>query len=332
MDDVILDLPLIGRIVLTLEDLIVIFATLFAVLVVTAAWSAFLPKKDTTERAKELIDRRQRLRDEALQMANDRRRRKNVRAIGAMRTIVDRFKLFSAMQAEQRAMLLARAGFRSNDAVIVFLFAKFVMPGVAAALAAFLFFVVRIYDASQTTLIVLTVLATFLGFYAPDVYIKNLTQKRQELLQKGLPDSLDLMVICAEAGLSLDATMNRVASEIEQAWFEMADELNLTALEIGFLPDRRQALENLANRTGLAGIRAMVNTLTQTERYGTPLADSLRVLAAELRQERLMKAEEKAARLPATLTVPMIVFILPPLFIVLIGPAILRVMDMFREL
>ena len=151
-------------------------------------------------------------------------------------------------------------------------------------------------------------------------------------MKKGLPDALDLMVICAEAGLSMDATMERVSDELQATWPLVSDELGLTSIEIGFMPDRKQALENLTRRTGLSGFRAMVNTLAQTERYGTPLAESLRVLAAELRTERLMKAEEKAARLPATLTVPLILFILPPLFIVLIGPAILRVADMFSNL
>jgi tight adherence protein C len=127
--------------------------------------------------------------------------------------------------------------------------------------------------------------------------------------------------------LSLDATLQRVSRELGRTWPELADEFSLTAVEIGFMPDRRQALENLSVRCFLPGIRAMVNTLSQTEKYGTPLSESLRVLSAELRTERMLKAEEKAARLPATLTVPMILFILPPLFVVLIGPAILSVGD-----
>jgi tight adherence protein C len=142
-----------------------------------------------------------------------------------------------------------------------------------------------------------------------------------------LPDGLDLLVICAEAGLSLDAALNRVSRELGLSSPDLADELGLTAVELGFLPNRRQALMNLTKRTNLPPIRGVVNTLVQTERYGTPLAHSLRVLSAEFREERMLKAEEKAAKLPATLTVPMILFILPTLFCVLIGPAIIQVLD-----
>ncbi len=144
---------------------------------------------------------------------------------------------------------------------------------------------------------------------------------------RGLPDGLDLMVICAEAGLSLDASLNRIAQEIGPSAPELADELALTAVELSFLPERRQALVNLENRSSLPAIRGVVNTLVQTEKYGTPLSQSLRVLSNEFRDTRMLRAEEKAARLPATLTVPMILFILPTLFIVLVGPAMIDVYD-----
>ena len=166
-----------------------------------------------------------------------------------------------------------------------------------------------------------------LGFFAPELYVSNLTSKRQLALSKGLPDALDLLVICAESGLALDVALERVANEIGGANAELGEELELTAIELGFLPERRHALLNLNRRTNLPAVRGVVNTLLQTEKYGTPLSQSLRVLANEFRDQRLLRAEEKAARLPATLTVPMIVFILPVLFVVLIGPAIISVMD-----
>ena len=147
-----------------------------------------------------------------------------------------------------------------------------------------------------------------------------------------MPDGFDLLVICAEAGLSLDAALERVSRELADASPELADELGLAAVELSFLPDRTKALENLAERVPLPGMRALINTLVQTERYGTPLSQSLRVLSAELRHERMMRAEEKAARLPAILTLPMIVFIMPALFIVLIGPAILQVIDQLAKM
>ena len=173
--------------------------------------------------------------------------------------------------------------------------------------------------------------AALLGFYAPNIYLKNVAGKRAKQLQLALPDGLDLMVICAEAGLSLDATLLRVARELAASWPELAEEFALTAAELTFMPDRRLAFENLNNRTDSDAIRAVVNTLQQTAKFGTPLAHSLRILANDSRTARMTRAEEKAARLPAMLTVPMILFILPTLFIVLLGPAAINIMDTFSK-
>jgi tight adherence protein C len=170
-----------------------------------------------------------------------------------------------------------------------------------------------------------------LGFYAPTIYLRNAAAKRAKQIQLALPDGLDLMVICAEAGLSLDATLIRVSRELSHGSPELAEELAITAAELTFLPERRMAFDNLNARTNSDGIRAVVNTLQQTAKFGTPLAQSLRVLANEMRTARMTRAEEKAARLPALLTVPMIVFILPTLFIVLLGPAALGVIDTFAH-
>jgi tight adherence protein C len=222
---------------------------------------------------------------------------------------------------------LAPAGLRSRDAVVVFLLFKLAMPVICGAAAFVLLYPMAITELAPALKLLIVLGATGLGFFAPEMYVSNITTKRQLALGKGLPDALDLLVICAESGLSLDAGLERVAGEIGNANTELAEELSLTSVELGFLPERRQALQNLNRRTAMASIRGVVNTLLQTEKYGTPLSQSLRVLANEFRDQRMMRAEEKAARLPATLTVPMIVFILPTLFIVLIGPAILSVMD-----
>ena len=323
-------IPIIG--VIGLEESILVLAVVSAILFVLAVWSATLPRGESTRRAKELMDRRAALKRQQMEAASGRKRRKSIQGIGFMRKVVGRLKLFSRMKASERQMILSRAGFRSNDAVIVYLFAKLVCPIGMAALGVFLFFGARIYDASQPILVICVALTAVLGFFLPDIYITNETQKRRELLHKALPDGIDLAVICAEAGLSLDASLTRVALELDRSWPDLGEEFGLAAVELGFVQDRREALDNLANRTGLPGMRALVNTLIQTERYGTPLADSLRVLAAELRHERLMKAEEKAARLPATLMVPLILFILPPLFVVLIGPASLSLIEVFSTL
>jgi len=169
------------------------------------------------------------------------------------------------------------------------------------------------------------------GFYAPIIYLRNVAAKRAKGIKLALPDGLDLMVICAEAGLSLDATLARVSRELGNGSPELGEELAMTAAELTFLPDRRLAFDNLNARTNSDGIRAVVNTLQQTAKFGTPLAQSLRVLAAEMRAARMTRAEEKAARLPALLTVPMILFILPTLFIVLLGPAALGIIDTFAH-
>jgi tight adherence protein C len=176
----------------------------------------------------------------------------------------------------------------------------------------------------------LTVAAVLVGSYkAPDLWLSNKVKKRSHAVRKGLPDALDLLVICAEAGLTVDAAFGRVARELGKAYPELGDECGLTAIELGFLNERRQAFENLATRVDLEAVRGVVTTMIQTEKYGTPLASALRVLSAEFRNDRMMRAEEKAARLPAIMTVPLILFILPTLFIVILGPAACSIKDSF---
>ena len=171
--------------------------------------------------------------------------------------------------------------------------------------------------------------AAVLGFFAPDVFIKNLIKKRQHQMELGLPDALDLLVICAEAGLSLDASLVRVSRELELTWPELSEEFGITAAELTYLPGAQSGVRQPQRPHQMGSVRGVVNTLLQTAKFGTPLAQSLRILAAEFREDRITRAEEKAARLPAMLTVPMILFILPTLFIVLLGPAILGVVDTF---
>ena len=167
------------------------------------------------------------------------------------------------------------------------------------------------------------------GYKGPEMFLKNKAKKRTDAIRKGLPDALDLLVICAEAGLTVDAAFNRVAKELGRAYPELGDEFALTAIELSFLTERRQAFENFAYRVDLDAVKGVVTTMIQTERYGTPLASALRVLSAEFRNERMMRAEEKAARLPAIMTVPLILFILPVLFIVILGPAACSIADAF---
>jgi len=308
------------------ESLVVLLAALTAFVSAFAVWSALLHRDPAARRAEFIASQREALRAGVL---TQRRRKEPDQSMTMMRQVVDRLQLMKSTQAEKIKTNLARAGWRTNDAVVRYLFMKLALPFAFGGIALFLVYGLNFGDLESTQKLIATLVAVILGAYFPDIIIKNAATKRQKEIQKSLPDALDLMVICAEAGLSMDATLMRVADEMASSAPEMSDEYSLTSLELGFLAERQKALDNMANRCNLQAVRGMVNTMMQAERYGTPLAHSLRVLSQESRDDRMLRAEEKAARLPALLTVPMIVFILPPLFIVLLGPAILDVMDNF---
>ncbi|HYE00748.1 MAG TPA: type II secretion system F family protein [Alphaproteobacteria bacterium] len=247
-----------------------------------------------------------------------------------VKAVLARFNLSRGASADDVYDRLVRAGIRSRDAAAVFLALQLGAPLLFAGLA-FVGQPLLLGEPSGLGRLMGPVLCGAVGGLLPSFALRQMTARRQDRLRRGLPDALDLLVICAEAGLSLDAALTRVGRELAPTWPALADELTLTAREIGFLPNRRDALHNLTRRTDLASIRGVVNTLAQTERYGTPLAQSLRVLAAEFRDDRMMRAEEKAAKLPAILTVPLILFIMPALFIVLLGPAMIEVIRTFNS-
>jgi tight adherence protein C len=310
---------------LTADNLLLVLMTAVAFMTVLAVWYGLIERDPMERRARVLADRRAELRGSMLKARDPHRRKRE--SLSFIRRVVSLLKLMQSQQSNKLSERMAHAGLRSRDAVTVFLFFKVATPVLSAAAAFVLVYVLQIGDLSPAARLCAVLGGAVLGFFMPELYVSNLTSKRQLALSKGLPDALDLLVICAESGLALDVALERVAHEIGNANSELGEELELTAIELGFLPERRQALLNLNRRTNLPAIRGVVNTLLQTEKYGTPLSQSLRVLANEFRDQRLLRAEEKAARLPATLTVPMIVFILPVLFIVLIGPAIISVMD-----
>ncbi len=310
------------------SETFIIWTTALSVFVsVFVVWQSLIAPRPLRARIKSLTERRDMLRQERLEL-----RVHPLRAgmIEIANRVVRKLSLLRTSQTRRIEDKLLHAGYRGHDAMVMYLFLKLSLPAVFGIAAVIIFYVLEIFPAPDIAKLAFSLVAVIVGAYAPDVFVSNQGQKRRQKIQKALPDGLDLMVICAEAGLSVDATLNRVSTELVSSWPEFADELGLTAIEIGFLPDRTQALSNLARRVKLDGIKGIVNTLAQTERYGTPLAQALRVLSAELRTNRLMKAEEKAARLPAVLTVPMILFIMPALFIVLIGPGALRTVDALR--
>jgi tight adherence protein C len=233
-------------------------------------------------------------------------------------------------QLKKTQIRLMQAGIRAKDLAFFIIFARFVLPvviGIAVVLSLYVFDLFP--DWGWFKRYAVTAGALIGSYKAPDIWLKNRVTKRSHAVRKGLPDALDLLVICAEAGLTVDAAFGRVAKELGKAYPELGDEFGLTAIELGFLNERRQAFENLATRVDLEAVRGVVTTMIQTEKYGTPLASALRVLSAEFRNERMMRAEEKAARLPAIMTVPLILFILPTLFIVILGPASCSISDSF---
>jgi len=256
------------------------------------------------------------------------RRRKGLREeqSAGMRSIVDRLDLRRALADDQTMNKLRMAGFRGQNPLTKFLFFRLVLPFVGFALAAFYLFVMNMLPEQPLFVkLFIAIVAAYAGFYAPVLYVSNRASKRKESIQKAWPDALDLLLICVESGMSVEAAFRRVADEIGVQSVELAEEFVLTNAELSFLQERRQAYENLANRTGLDSVKSVAQALIQAERYGTPVAHALRVLANESRDQRMNAAEKKAAALPPKLTVPMILFFLPVLFAVILGPAGIQV-------
>jgi len=300
----------------------------FAVLV--AIYAATTVRDPMVKRVKALNERREQLKAGIVASTNKRKK-----AITNRSEVADRAReLLSSLQMLQEEQVvkaqekLMQAGIRSKDMAFVVIIARFLLPVTIGGAMAILVYVIDYFPEWGAWKRYALVAGTLVLMYkAPDLFLKNRIQKRTHAIRKGLPDALDLLVICAEAGLTVDASFGRVARELGKAYPELGDEFALTSIELGFLTDRRMAFENLAKRIDLDSIRGVVTTMIQTEKYGTPLASALRVLSAEFRNERMMRAEEKAARLPAIMTVPLILFILPVLFIVILGPAACSIND-----
>ena len=246
-----------------------------------------------------------------------------------MRASTRGISLIKGRQLSETRKLLVSAGFRGRDAIVVFTFFKLVTPLIMLAGAALYVYGTNPIGKGAMLDAAAVIGAALVGSMMPEFVVKKIRKKRLESIRKALPDSLDMLVICAEAGLASDAALKRVVAETGRNASPLSEELQQTALELSFMPQRRQALENFAERAPLPSVNAFANTMIQAEKYGTPLARAFKVLSQEQRTERMLRAEEKAGRLPATMTVPMMIFILPALFIVLIGPAILDIMDNF---
>ncbi|WP_206517666.1 type II secretion system F family protein [Sphingobium algorifonticola] len=309
---------------MTATDFGTLLAALATMAVLFALYTVMTVRDPMAKRVKVLNERREQLKA-GITASTTKRRAKLVQknqATDQMRSFLSSLKVLQEDQLKDAQGQLAQAGIRSKDWAVAVIFGRMIMPivvGISAGLWLYVFDGMPEWGPMKRfgAFAVLLILA----YKAPDLYISNKITKRSKEIRKGLPDALDLLVICAEAGLTVDAAFNRVAKELGKAYPELGDEFQLTAIELSFCPERRMAFENLANRVKLDAVKGVVTTMIQTEKYGTPLASSLRVLSAEFRNERMMRAEEKAARLPAIMTVPLILFILPTLFVVILGPA-----------
>jgi tight adherence protein C len=300
----------------------------FAVFGTIVTVSAPLMESDKLKtRMKGLTVERDKLRAQqraVLEAGNPRLRQKQRGTI--YQQLVDLLNLRRLFESEGSRDLLRQAGFRNESHLITFMASRVITP-IFLGIVAFIYSNVLLADRMTPTMrMVATIGAMGLGFYLPIIIVKNYAQKRQKSIKRAWSDALDLLLICVESGMALEPSLSRVAREIGSQSIPLAEELTLTVAELSYLQDRRKALENLGKRTGLETVKSVVTSLIQSERYGTPLGSALRVLAQENRDSRMSEAEKKAAALPPKLTVPMILFFLPVIFVVLLGPAIILVM------
>jgi tight adherence protein C len=309
-----------------------VLAGIAAAAMIFAIYTAVTVRDPMAKRVKALNARRDELKSGIIK-SSGRKRQSLVRRSETTDKMKERLEGMKVLQESQVKIIqqkLAQAGYRNKELAVIVIFARMVLPIVLGFTAVVVLYWAELFPEWGSLKRFMAFAALVIaGYKGPEMFLKNKAKKRTNEIRKGLPDALDLLVICAEAGLTVDAAFNRVAKELGRAYPELGDEFALTAIELSFLTERRQAFENFAFRVDLDAVKGVVTTMIQTERYGTPLASALRVLSAEFRNERMMRAEEKAARLPAIMTVPLILFILPVLFIVILGPAACSIADAF---
>lgn len=303
-------------------------ATFMMIIVLTMP---FIQQNQMKSRLKVVAKRREEL--QALQRAKLQEKSKKAvvseSQISLMKKVVEALNLQELLEAKELKLKLAGAGYRGPSAAIIFTFLRVLTPFVLAGIAAFLLFVAKTFDVSHTMKIIITIVAFPAGFYFPHLILTSQLQARQKSFINDFPDALDLLVICVEAGLSMEAAFNRVTEEMASTAPVLSQEFGLTTAELAYLGDRALALTNFSDRMAVDSVRSLSTALIQSETYGTPLATALRVISQEQRETRMAKVEEKAASLGAKLTVPMIAFFLPVIFIVVLGPAVIQMMEQF---
>ncbi len=307
-------------------------AAVFAFATIVTLGVPMLERNTLGKRLKAVSERREELRLKHKESLGQRKggglRTESKGSTKLITEISARFNLAKLVASEGTQEKLQQAGMRGPTPVTVFNFFRFVGPPIVFVLALLYVYVIGQFSWDPMLKLATAVAAALVGYYLPDVFISNLIQRRQSSIMMAFPDALDLLLICVESGMSVEAGFSKVAAEIGQASTELAEEFALTTAELSYLPDRKQAFENLAKRCGHPGVKAVATALNQAERYGTPLGQALRICAQENREMRMQEAERKAGALPAKLTVPMILFFLPVLFVVIMAPAIIKISHM----
>jgi tight adherence protein C len=314
-----------------LPTLILFMATLTTFMVIVAIAMPYIKQYQMRSRLKAVAKRREELK--ALQLAKRRESSKKAAVsesqIGLMKKVVEMVNLQELLEAKELKLKLLGAGYRGPSAAIIFTFMRVLTPFILAGVAAFLLFVAKTFDVDHTMKIIITIVAFPAGFYFPHLILTSQLQSRQNEFIRDFPDALDLLVICVEAGLSMEGAFNRVTEEMASTAPVLSMEFGMTSAELAYLGDRTLALQNFHSRMAVPAVKSLSTSLIQSEKYGTPLATALRVISQEQRETRLAKVEQKAAALGAKLTVPMIAFFLPVIFIVVLGPAVIQMMEQF---
>ncbi|MBT5435781.1 MAG: type II secretion system F family protein [Alphaproteobacteria bacterium] len=321
---------------INLQNIIIALSTLGAFLTIVAIAIPFLQTDNRGSRLKSMAKRREDLQAQQRQKLENSQetvslRRRATRSQGVMTDVLNKFNMTEKARSPELRLKMQQAGWRGQGPAIAYVFARLALPFIMASVVAIIIISAKNVDLGTLERMGAAAAAAGLGYLIPGIMVANKAKKRQEMMIKGFPDALDLLVICVEAGISLEQGFVRVAQELRDISPILSEEFSITTAELAYLGDRSQALTNLAQRTGAEPIKALTTSLIQSEKYGTPLGVALRVLSRENRDARMARAEQKAGSLPAALTVPMILFFLPVLFIVLIGPAVIQVLATFAE-
>jgi tight adherence protein C len=321
---------MLDQIVAKLADphfLAVLFAAIGSAATVLTAAMPWLQPDTLSRRIKAVSTERERIRARERErlLATQNKSTLRVKPSGLIKQLVETLNLSSWLSTEKAKSQLAMAGFRGAGAEYAFLAFRLVAPIAFFLITIVYVFLILKWNQPLVIKLGVTIAASYLGIKTPELFLRNKTAKRQKELERAYPNTLDLLLICAESGMSIEHAVRKVSQEIAIESISMAEEMGLLAAEMSYLAERRTAFENLSLRTGMESIRSLTTVLSQSERYGTPLGAALRVLSQESRDQRMTAAEKKAAALPPTLTVPMILFFLPGLFAAILTPAMVQI-------